>query len=169
MSRLKGGLHSLKADPSARPDDQDCRHGVMLLVGPDRRTSCAMQPAAPQDGRADASPATPRARRSRSRASTWRACAISSASSPTPRNPTGSVEEGWFAIERGTIGPLCGHRGRLSTFERNMRWASTSASSSGRSLMRCFSSGSELLSHSTTLREWGPGPYRLCVPKTSSA
>jgi hypothetical protein len=34
MSRLKGGLHGLKADPSARANDQDFRHGVMLLVGP---------------------------------------------------------------------------------------------------------------------------------------
>jgi hypothetical protein len=34
MSRLEGGLHRLKADSSARADDQDCRHGVMLPVGP---------------------------------------------------------------------------------------------------------------------------------------
>ena len=34
MSRLEGGLHSLKADPSAGADDQDRRHGVMLPVGP---------------------------------------------------------------------------------------------------------------------------------------
>ena len=34
MSRLEGGLHGLKADSSARADDQDCRHGVMLPVGP---------------------------------------------------------------------------------------------------------------------------------------
>src|ERR1700756_1627879 len=27
MSRLKSGLHRLKADPSARADDQDGRHG----------------------------------------------------------------------------------------------------------------------------------------------
>src|SRR5262249_3567516 len=33
MSRLEGGLHGLKARPSARSDDQDFRHGVMLLVG----------------------------------------------------------------------------------------------------------------------------------------
>src|SRR5262245_13357167 len=33
MSRLEGGLHGLKAYPSARSDDQDFRHGVMLLVG----------------------------------------------------------------------------------------------------------------------------------------
>src|SRR5262249_30034058 len=33
MSRLEGGLHGLKSDPSARSDDQDFRHGVMLLVG----------------------------------------------------------------------------------------------------------------------------------------
>src|SRR5205814_8579764 len=33
MPRLKGSLHGLKADPSARSDDQDFRHGVMLLVG----------------------------------------------------------------------------------------------------------------------------------------
>src|SRR6516162_1203730 len=30
MPRLEGGLHGLKADSSARADDQDCRHGVML-------------------------------------------------------------------------------------------------------------------------------------------
>ena len=34
MSRLEGGLHGLKANPSARANDQDCRHGVMLPVGP---------------------------------------------------------------------------------------------------------------------------------------
>ena len=34
MPRLEGGLHGLKADPSARADDQDYRHGVMLPVGP---------------------------------------------------------------------------------------------------------------------------------------
>jgi hypothetical protein len=34
MSRLEGGLHGLKADSPARADDQDFRHGVMLLVGP---------------------------------------------------------------------------------------------------------------------------------------
>jgi hypothetical protein len=34
MPRLKGGLYGLKADPSAGADDQDCRHGVMLPVGP---------------------------------------------------------------------------------------------------------------------------------------
>ena len=28
MPRLEGGLKGLKADPSARADDQDCRHGV---------------------------------------------------------------------------------------------------------------------------------------------
>src|SRR6266487_1915173 len=28
MSRLEGGLHGLKADPSARANDQDCRHGA---------------------------------------------------------------------------------------------------------------------------------------------
>src|SRR5215472_13602753 len=33
MPRLKGSLHGLKADPPARPDDQDFRHGIMLLVG----------------------------------------------------------------------------------------------------------------------------------------
>src|SRR5262245_1939926 len=33
MSRLEGGLHGLKAYPSARSDDQDFGHGVMLLVG----------------------------------------------------------------------------------------------------------------------------------------
>src|SRR5437588_768949 len=30
MPGLKGGLHGLKADPSARADDQDARHGGML-------------------------------------------------------------------------------------------------------------------------------------------
>jgi hypothetical protein len=34
MPRLEGGLHGLKADPSAGADDQDCRHGVMLPVRP---------------------------------------------------------------------------------------------------------------------------------------
>src|SRR5262249_50527506 len=34
MPRLEGGLHGLKADSSARADDQDYRHGVMLPVGP---------------------------------------------------------------------------------------------------------------------------------------
>src|SRR6266446_7852076 len=33
MPRLEGGLYGLKADPSARADDQNCRHGVMLPVG----------------------------------------------------------------------------------------------------------------------------------------
>src|SRR5262249_59750247 len=33
MSRPEGGLHGLKAYPSARSDDQDFRHGIMLLVG----------------------------------------------------------------------------------------------------------------------------------------
>jgi hypothetical protein len=33
MPRLKGGLYGLKADPSARAYDQDCRHGFILLVG----------------------------------------------------------------------------------------------------------------------------------------
>src|SRR5262245_60759096 len=33
MSRLEGGLHGLKAYPSACSDDQDFRHGIMLLVG----------------------------------------------------------------------------------------------------------------------------------------
>jgi hypothetical protein len=33
MSRLEGCLYSLKADPSARADYQDCRHGVMLPLG----------------------------------------------------------------------------------------------------------------------------------------
>src|SRR5215467_7250511 len=33
MPRLEGGPHGLKADPSARADDQDYRHGVMLPVG----------------------------------------------------------------------------------------------------------------------------------------
>ena len=32
MSRLEGGLNGLKADPPARADDQDCRHGVLLPV-----------------------------------------------------------------------------------------------------------------------------------------
>ncbi len=34
MPRLECGPHGLKADPSARADDQDCRHGVILPVGP---------------------------------------------------------------------------------------------------------------------------------------
>jgi hypothetical protein len=34
MPPFDGGPHGLKADPSARADDQDYRHGVMLLVGP---------------------------------------------------------------------------------------------------------------------------------------
>ena len=34
MPRLEGGHHGLKADPSARADDQDYRHGIMFLVGP---------------------------------------------------------------------------------------------------------------------------------------
>jgi hypothetical protein len=33
MPRLEGCLHGLKADPSARADDQDYRHGVMLPLG----------------------------------------------------------------------------------------------------------------------------------------
>ena len=33
MSRLEGGVHGLKADPSARADDQHFRHDVMLPVG----------------------------------------------------------------------------------------------------------------------------------------
>jgi hypothetical protein len=32
MSRVEASLHSLKADPSARADDQDLRHGAMLPV-----------------------------------------------------------------------------------------------------------------------------------------
>src|SRR2546423_1789086 len=36
MSRLEGSLHGLKADTSARADYEDCRHGIMLLVGPAR-------------------------------------------------------------------------------------------------------------------------------------
>src|SRR5262249_14864870 len=34
MPRLEAGPHGFKADPSARADDQDYRHGVMLPVGP---------------------------------------------------------------------------------------------------------------------------------------
>src|SRR5262245_29956645 len=34
MARLEGSLHGLKADPSARTDDQDCRHGDILPVDP---------------------------------------------------------------------------------------------------------------------------------------
>src|SRR6516162_1422788 len=34
MPRREGGPHGLKADSSARADDQDCRHGVMLPFGP---------------------------------------------------------------------------------------------------------------------------------------
>src|SRR6516162_1018153 len=47
MPCLKGGLHGLKADPSARADDQDCRHRVLL---PAWLTSCATQAIAPQGG-----------------------------------------------------------------------------------------------------------------------
>src|SRR4029453_4822326 len=32
MTRVAAGLHSLNADPPARADDQDFRHGVMLPV-----------------------------------------------------------------------------------------------------------------------------------------
>src|SRR5262245_61087163 len=34
MPRLEGSLHGLKPDPSARADDQDLCHDVMLPVGP---------------------------------------------------------------------------------------------------------------------------------------
>ena len=34
MTRLEGGLHRLQADPSARADNQDCRHRVMLPGSP---------------------------------------------------------------------------------------------------------------------------------------
>src|SRR5262245_41256725 len=34
MSRFEGGLHSLKANPSAGTDDQNSRHAVNALVGP---------------------------------------------------------------------------------------------------------------------------------------
>jgi len=34
MPRLEGGHHGLNTDPSARADDQDYRHGIMLRVGP---------------------------------------------------------------------------------------------------------------------------------------
>jgi len=33
MPRLEGGVNGLKADPSARADDQHFRHDVMLPVG----------------------------------------------------------------------------------------------------------------------------------------
>src|SRR6516164_2620566 len=33
MPCREGGLHGLKPDPSARADDQNCRHGVMLPFG----------------------------------------------------------------------------------------------------------------------------------------
>ena len=33
MPCREGGLHGLKPDPSARADDQNCRHGLMLPVG----------------------------------------------------------------------------------------------------------------------------------------
>src|SRR5262249_7776702 len=42
--------HGLKAYPSARSDDQDFRHGVMLLADWPGSSSCATQAAAPQDG-----------------------------------------------------------------------------------------------------------------------
>src|SRR5262249_1544635 len=47
MPCLKGGLHGLKADPSALADDQDCRHRAFL---PAWLTSCATQAIAPQGG-----------------------------------------------------------------------------------------------------------------------
>src|SRR5215831_1212443 len=33
MPCREGGLYCLKPDPSARADDQNCRHGLMLPVG----------------------------------------------------------------------------------------------------------------------------------------
>src|SRR6266516_1134443 len=50
MPCLECDLHGLKADPSARADDEDCRHGVMLPVGPPGSPLCALQAAVPQDG-----------------------------------------------------------------------------------------------------------------------
>ena len=49
MPRLEGSLHGLKADPSARADDQDCRHDV-ILADPLGSPVCAMQAAARQVG-----------------------------------------------------------------------------------------------------------------------
>jgi hypothetical protein len=52
MARVEAGLHSLKADPSARADDQDLRHGVMLQFGPAWLIVMCSAGSAPQDGRA---------------------------------------------------------------------------------------------------------------------
>ena len=40
MPRLEGSLHGLKADPSTRADDQDCRHGVILADLPGSPVMC---------------------------------------------------------------------------------------------------------------------------------
>src|SRR5262245_12870799 len=40
MPRLEGSLHGLKADPSARADNQDCRHGVILADPPGSPVMC---------------------------------------------------------------------------------------------------------------------------------
>ena len=40
MSRFEGGLHGLKANPSAGADDQNCRHAVNTLVGPATHLMC---------------------------------------------------------------------------------------------------------------------------------
>jgi hypothetical protein len=40
MPGLEGSLHGLKADPSTRADDQDCRHGVILADPPGSPVMC---------------------------------------------------------------------------------------------------------------------------------
>src|SRR5262245_39010345 len=40
MPRLEGSLHGLEADPSARADNQDCRHGVILADPPGSQVMC---------------------------------------------------------------------------------------------------------------------------------
>src|SRR5262245_51370804 len=40
MPRLEGSLHGLEADPSARADNQDCRHGVILADPPGSPVMC---------------------------------------------------------------------------------------------------------------------------------
>src|SRR5262249_2223794 len=65
MPRLKGGLHGLKADPSARADDQDARHGVVLPVEPAWLTLMCDAVNPPQDGRLRNSPRLGKAQRER--------------------------------------------------------------------------------------------------------
>src|SRR5262249_11208202 len=65
MPRLKGGLHGLKADPSARADDQHTRHGVVLPVEPAWLTLMCDAVNPPQDGRLRNSPRLGKAQRER--------------------------------------------------------------------------------------------------------